>query len=98
MTTIERTKYLLEKVNGAPISLEEWKGLSDYSKIDLKRKCYVVIDEILLIFEGLHKPEYCAFDAIGERKYNYEGEYATHMTGYDMISYWKVVRLNIERL
>ena len=69
MTTIERTKYLLEKVNGAPISKDEWNRASDYAKADLKRKCYVVIDEILLIFEGLNKPEYCAFDAIGERKY-----------------------------
>ena len=52
----------------------------------------------LLIFDGLHKPEYCSFDATGERKFTFEGEYENHMTGYDMISFFNEVELEIEKL
>jgi hypothetical protein len=50
------------------------------------------VDQILFNFNGLLKPEYVAFDAIGERKFTYDGEYETHMTGYDMVDYWNEVR------
>lgn len=67
--------------------------------INRVKKCALVCcDEILSIFDGLHKPEYCAFDAIGERKFTYNGEYDTHMTGYDMVEYWNEVKLEIEKL
>ena len=56
------------------------------------------VDEILKNFEGLHKPEYCAFDAIGERKFIFKGEYEEHMTGYDMVEYWQEVKKEIEKL
>ena len=55
-------------------------------------------DEILKQFDGLHKPEYCAFDAIGERKFTFESEYPEHMTGYDMVSYWEQVKAELEAL
>ncbi len=58
----------------------------------------VTVDEILKNFEGLHKPEYCAFDAIGERKFTFESEYPEHMTGYDMVAYWEDVKVQIEAL
>ena len=65
-------------------------------------KSYVLathcVDEILKNFDGLHKPEYCSFDAIGERKFIYEGEYPNHMTGYDMVDYWEEVKSHITRL
>lgn len=55
------------------------------------------VDEILEIFEGLHKPEYCAFDAIGERQYKFDGEYSEHMTGYDMVEYWEEVKKALQQ-
>ena len=55
-------------------------------------------DEILKQFDGLHKPEYCAFDAIGERKFTFESEYPERMTGYDMVSYWEQVKAELEAL
>lgn len=55
-------------------------------------------DEILKQFDGLNKPEYCAFDAIGERKFTFESEYPEHMTGYDMVSYWEQVKSEFEAL
>jgi hypothetical protein len=58
----------------------------------------ICVDEIINNFEGLNKPEYCAFDAIGERKFTFKGEYDTHMTGYDMIEYWNEVKREIEAL
>lgn len=63
-----------------------------------KKFAIIIVDEILKNFEGLHKPEYCAFDAIGERKFAFESEYPEHMTGYDMISYWEEVKVKIQEL
>ncbi len=63
-----------------------------------KKVAIITVDEILKNFEGLHKPEYCAFDAIGERKFTFESEYPEHMTGYDMISYWEDVKVKIQEL
>lgn len=58
----------------------------------------ILIDEILKQFEGLHKPEYVSFDAIGERQFTFQGEHETHMTGYDMVAYWEEVKTEVEKL
>lgn len=68
------------------------------NKFKSKLVSIIVVNEILKNFEGLHKPEYCAFDAIGERKFTFESEYIEHMTGYDMIAYWEDVKIQIESL
>jgi hypothetical protein len=57
-----------------------------------------VCDKLLEIFEGLHKPESCAFDAIGDRKYTFDSEYEGRMTGYDMVDYFQQVKEEIEKL
>ena len=56
------------------------------------------VKEILKNFEGMDKPEYCTFDAIGKRKFTFESEFPEHMTGYDMENYWKEVIEHIEKL
>ena len=63
-----------------------------------KKVATITVDEILKQFDGLHKPEYCAFDAIGERKFTFKGEYPEHMTGYDMVEYWKTVKREIDKV
>jgi len=63
-----------------------------------KKASNITVDEILKQFDGLYKPEYCAFDAIGERKFTFEGEYPEQMTGYDMVAYWEDVKVQIEAL
>jgi hypothetical protein len=63
-----------------------------------KEVAIITVDEILQNFEGLSKPEYCAFDCIGERKFTFDGEYPEHMTGYDMIEYWEDVKIQIGRI
>lgn len=62
-----------------------------------KEASLIAVDEILANFEGLHKPEYSVFDAIGERKFTFDGEYPEHMTGYDMVDYWEEVRDHIRK-
>lgn len=61
-----------------------------------KRNATTCVDEVLKQFEGLHKPEYCAFDAIGERKFTFESEHEECMTGYDMVAYWEQVKEEIQ--
>lgn len=68
------------------------------TKEEQKRCALMAVDEILKNFEGLHKPEYCAFDAIGERKFTFQGEYDEYLTGYDIIEYWQEVKQEIEKL
>lgn len=63
-----------------------------------KKVAIIAVNEILKNFEGLHKPEYCVFDAIGERKFTFESEHPEHMTGYDMVAYWEDVKVQIEAL
>jgi len=66
--------------------------------LSLLKNVLFLVDEILKQFDGLHKPEYCAFDAIGERKFTFESEYPNYMTGYDMIEYWKQVKIEIDKI
>ena len=63
-----------------------------------KKASIITVDEILKNFEGLHKPEYCFFDAIGERKFAFESESPEPMTGYDMVAYWEDVKVQIKAL
>ena len=78
-------------------STDPW-GLGGMSPITAKKCALAAVDEVLTIFEGLHKPEYCAFDAIGCRKFTFEGEYDNQMTGYDMVEYWNEVKQALEAL
>lgn len=64
------------------------------------KECALIqIKDMLQIFEGLHKPEYCAFDAIGEQKYKLsdDPEYRTHKTGYEMKEYFEQVKAELEK-
>lgn len=104
MTPKEKAEELVSKMNvihymklhgknknskGLPISMYDDQ---------IKQCALIAVDEILKNFDGLHKPEYCAFDAIGQRKFTFESECAEHMNGYDMIEYWQEVKSEIENL
>ena len=62
-----------------------------------KNASLIVVNEIINMFDRLHKPEYCSFDSIGERGFTYEGECTDRMTGYDMADYWEEVKLELEK-
>ena len=47
MKAYEKAWDLLEKINGQPIDVETWEKASDYAKKDLKRKAFIVIDEVI---------------------------------------------------
>ena len=92
---IELVDYFVMEVRGA----DRYNHNLESMNIFIAKKCASkTVEEILKNFEGLHKPEYCAFDAIGERKFTFDGEYDEHMTGYDMIEYWEQVNQEIEKL
>jgi len=98
MTPKEKAWDLLCKMNNANITEKIWSDASPYAKKDLKRKCFIVIDEVLRLFKDLYKPENCAFDCIGGRKFTFDAEYETHMTGYDMAAYYEEVKKEIDIL
>lgn len=89
MTPKEKAIELVNRFKGFEMTNENYA---------IKQVAIIVVDEILKNFIGLHKPEYCAFDAIGERKFTFEGEYDEHMTGYDMEAYWNEVKEEINKL
>lgn len=65
---------------------------------DAKECALICVDEIMQIFECLTKPEYTAFDFIGDRKFTFKSEYETHLTGYDMQEYFEEVKTAIKNL
>lgn len=86
---IELVYYYKELLEGCAVSF-----ISSLPKLCATRS----VDEILKQFNGLNKPEYVAFDCIGERQFTYDGEYEDRMTGYDMVNYWIEVKSEIEAL
>lgn len=97
MTAKEKALELCQKFGWLGFKWEQ----TNFTTISLEnsKQCAILaVDEVLKQFDGLHKPEYCAFDAIGDRKFHFDGEYNTHMTGYDMIAYWEEVKSEIKNL
>lgn len=101
MTSKEKAQELLLKFKGYVCGYVGSSMLTntEYPEVILsqaKGVAIITVNEILKNFEGLHKPEYCVFDAIGERKYTFDSEHPEHMTGYDMVEYWTEVISYIE--
>ncbi len=94
MTPKEYAEALVEDYYSTIMSF-----LSDNMRWENAKKCALIaVKQMKGIFDGLHKPEYCAFDAIGERKFTFEGEHPNHMTGYDMLEYLEQVEQEIQKL
>ena len=90
MTTSEKAQKLVDKFKGC------FSG-NEQTLENAKKAAIIAVEEILQNFDGLNKPEYCAFDADPERKFTWEhAEYDDWMTGYDMIDYWEDVKIKIE--
>ena len=105
MNTKEKAKEFVEKylntiIHSPYIDKEDDNCIgTGYMTHNSAVRCAIIaVDEILKNFEGMHKPEYCSFDAIGKRKFTFESEYPEHMTGYDMVAYWNDVKVQIEAL
>ena len=52
-TPLEKAWTLMSKMNNSLITEEDWQKASDYAKKDLKRKCLLVIDEVIENLEPL---------------------------------------------
>jgi hypothetical protein len=105
MTPKEKAEELIQKYLNTPINfpyIDTQDGQcigAGYMTHKSAIQCAIIaVDEILKQFNGLHKPEYCAFDAIGNRKFTFEGESPEHMTGYDMVCYWETVKQELLKL
>lgn len=100
MTPKEKASQLIEKFKQQISGWDYYNDIDDSENQQTKAKkaATICINEILQNFEGLHKPEYCAFDAIGEKKYTFIGEpeYRTHKTGYEMKDYWEQVKTEVK--
>jgi hypothetical protein len=52
-TPLEKAWVLMCRINDAFISKQDWEKASEYAKNDLKRKCLIVVDEVLENLEPL---------------------------------------------
>jgi len=98
MTPKEKAKELFYKFN--TITSNEFKSDTVTSAKAAKQCVIMSVDEIIKNFDGMHKPEYAAFDVLGEQKYTltHEQEYPTHKNGYEMQDYWNEVKTELKKL
>lgn len=64
LTAKQKARQLLEKVNNGVISDLLWQVASEYAKSDLKRKTFIIVDELINSysqFTGMHDQDF--FDA-----------------------------------
>lgn len=83
MTAKEKATDILEKVNNGKISKALWDNCSDYAKEDLKRKAYLIVNEVI-----------SAFKELGEELYEKQGvdSYNARCLNHDKKSFYKDVR------
>lgn len=90
MTPEEKAKELVDKFTEAAKN-EIFKGWVYYHK-----KCALIaVEEVLAIFEGLHKPEYVSFDIYEPKKYHMDD--TTDFNGYTMSEYYEAVKEEIKK-
>jgi uncharacterized membrane-anchored protein YjiN (DUF445 family) len=87
MTKEEKATYILEKVNNGKISKALWDNCSDYAKKDLKRKAFLIVDEVI-----------SALKELGEELYDKQGtdSYNARCLNHDKKAYFKNVREEID--
>ncbi len=86
MTAKEKATDILEKINNGKISKALWDNCSDYAKTDLKRKAFLIVDEVV-----------SALTELGEELYNKQGtdSYNARCLNHDKKAFYKDVRENI---
>ena len=82
----EKAKDTLEKVNNGKISKALWDNCSDYAKKDLKRKAFLIVDEVISALNNLGN-ELC--DKQGNDSYN------ARCLNHDKKAFYKDVRESI---
>jgi hypothetical protein len=99
MTPKEKAQELVDTFLPHIRGADRYNHNLESMNVFISKQCALIaVDEIMKQFDGLHKPEYCAFDAIGERKFTFDSESPEHMNGYDMTAYWEEVKAEIEKL
>ena len=88
MTPKEKAKELYDKY--------EFVYIQNYtSKHEVKQCALLAVDEIILILEGLHKPEYTCFDIYEPKQFTISEEVTD---GYMLKDYFEQVKAEIEKL
>lgn len=85
-----------EKAHSMIVALKNILPRMHYDVLEeAAKQCAIIcVDEILKMFDGLHKPEYVAFDVYEPKQYSMEGE--TDFNGYTMQAYWQEVKSFIQ--
>ena len=52
MIPLEKALDIMSKINGQTLTLKMWKEASDYAKKDLKRKAFIVVDEVIEVLRN----------------------------------------------
>jgi hypothetical protein len=99
MTPEQKALSLIEQYKNKIIYFPYLDTQDSSMKMESAIDCALtVVDETLKVFEGLYKPEYTLFDAIGERQYAFDSESSEGMNGYEMIEYYQEVKEILEKL
>ena len=52
MIQLEKALDIMSKINGQTLTLKMWQEASDYAKKDLKRKSFIVVDEVIEVLRN----------------------------------------------
>ena len=52
MTPSQRALDIMSKINGQTLTLKIWNEASHYAKKDLKRKAFIVVDEVIEVLRN----------------------------------------------
>ena len=86
MDAKEKVLNLLSKINNKEVTSQVWNDASDYAKKDLKRKAFLIVDEVISALNNLGN-ELC--DKQGNDSYN------ARCLNHDKKAFYKDVRESI---
>lgn len=98
MTPKEKALTLCQSFGQTSLNDEEFNEGFTLPKHIAKKCAIIAVNEIINIFQKMHKPEYASFDCIGGRELTFQSEFPYCLNGYEMIAYYEQVKTEIEKL
>lgn len=73
--------------------MKDAKQYAKHLKTEIgKHEANFLCNFVIRLVSKMNDPEKAAFDCIGKKEFDFEGEYSTHLTGYDLKEFFKEVK------